>query len=80
MLDEELESAKIKLANERDFYCRLCFEKYLVLEKELPRATAISIYNFIYDFPCEEVGSVALADVEEFISEFTNKKYAVPGR
>ena len=69
LLDEELESNKIKLANERDFYVRFCFETYLAQEDG--SASVKSIYNFICDYPCEEIGAIAFSDVEDWICGFT---------
>ena len=78
MLDEELEAIKIKLASERDFYPRFCFEKFLAVE---PNSTCAGrIYEFMTEYPCDEIGSVALEDVEEYISAYVIKKYTVPGR
>jgi hypothetical protein len=33
MLDQELEAIKIRLASERDFYPKFCFDRYLAVEE-----------------------------------------------
>jgi len=54
ILDQELESIKIKLANERDFYPRYCFEKYLANDDYT--TCAERIFRFMGEYPCDELG------------------------
>jgi hypothetical protein len=70
-LDQELEAIKIKLANERDFYPRFCFEKYLANDDE--STCADRIYKFMCQYPCDEIGQFALEDVEDYIATYTQK-------
>jgi hypothetical protein len=32
------------------------------------------------EFPCEDIGQVAMSDVEEYVAAYTMAKYEVPGR
>jgi len=75
VLDQELEAIKIKLANERDFYPRFCFDKYFAAGGTVTDADRI--YKFMCDYPCNEIGSVAQEDVDDFVASYTLKKYAV---
>ena len=56
VLDNEMEDARIRLANERDFYPKVCFKLFLAKPESKQsadtdildmRATAESIYDFI---------------------------------
>lgn len=78
LLDQELEAIKIKLASERDFYPRFCFEKYLANDDYT--TCADRIFKFMTEYPCNEIGQFALNDVEDYLAAYTQKKYAVEGR
>ena len=56
MLDNEMEDARIRLACERDFYPKVCFQRFLATPETRAsadesivdvRATADSIYDFL---------------------------------
>ncbi len=75
MLDQELEAIKIKLANERDFYPRYCFERYLANDDDT--TCAERIFRFMQEYPCDELGQFNIDDVEDYLATYTQKKYAV---
>ena len=56
VIDNEMEDARIRLSNERDFYPKVCFKTYLVTaeskasndaEVEDMKATSQTIFEFI---------------------------------
>jgi hypothetical protein len=77
-LDQEREAAKIKLANERDFYPRICFERYLQTSDGLTHADRI--FEFMSEYPCEDIGQVAPEDVRDFVASFTSARHQIGGR
>ena len=69
VLDNEMEDARTRLANERDFYPKVCFRTFLATEEskvsneasvEDLKATPESIFEFIKSQPRSELGMVEL--------------------
>jgi hypothetical protein len=38
------------------------------------------IYSFIVSNPVEDIGSIAMTDLEDFIQRYVGQKYAIGGR
>ena len=76
VLDNEMEDARIRLACERDFYPKVCFNRFLATHEskqsaDTPisemRATADTIFEFISSVPRPEVGMIQLGDLQQFL-------------
>ena len=83
VLDNEMEDARIRLSNERDFYPKVCFRTYLVTEESKAqketdindlRANSYTIFEFIKSQPRSDLGMIQLKDLEEFLTVVTKKQ------
>ena len=78
VLDNEMEDARIRLACERDFYPKVCFQRFLATPETRAstdvsiadvRATADSIHDFLRSQPGSEIGMIELEDLKQFLAK-----------